>query len=428
MAPAKVAPAVVLLAVVGALGGGFAARFLAGLVLVAAVLATRDNALYQAVRVYPPFSFFNAPMKLFFPLCFALLTLAGLGLGRIGGVPVSRQRVLVAAVGGTTALAWGASPLVTALLVGGGVLLACAPAALLPAVAAAIALAGSVGFLLSTRALTVTLPFVPAGYVELLRHVPEARPRDGGRILALGSNPPPAQVGLNFGALWGIEAWNGMADLVQRRQQQVLETRTPGDAGAFVRQVAADPVVVSEAGTMASELVAAGFTRVGQLDDLLFLSPPAPPAPRVQLVPHAEAVPAETAVAAARLGRALDDQRVLIEAEALPGGAEGDPAGRLEVHKRTPGMVRARVVVAQPTWLVLREPYYRNWHATIDGRPTRVYPAGGFLLAMLVDAGTHEVQAAYHERGLLPGVLLAALAVLLLPLALRRAVAATRPA
>jgi uncharacterized membrane protein YfhO len=91
-------------------------------------------------------------------------------------------------------------------------------------------------------------------------------------------------------------------------------------------------------------------------------------------------------------------------------------------------MMRARVTLAQPTWLVLREPYYRNWRAAIDGRPARLYPAGGFLLGLLVDAGTHEVQAAYHEGRLLPGVVLAALAVVLLPLALRRAVAASRPA
>jgi hypothetical protein len=424
MAPAKVAPAVVLLAALGMLGGGFPRLFLGAVAIVMAFCATRDNPIYQAVRVYPPFSFFGAPLKLFFPMCFTLLALAGLGLARIGGLPLPWQRLIVAVVAGIAALTWGQTPLVTGVLVAGAVLAACAPAPLLPSAAAVIALAGSVGFLIATRTLTVPLPFVPGGYIELLRHSPSARPRDGGRALALRSDPPPAQVGLNFGALWGIEAWNGMADLVQRRQQPVLEGRTPGDAAAFIRQIGADPVVV-EAGAVASELAAAGFARIGQLNGLVVLSPPTPPAPRVQLIPRAEAVTPETAIAAARLGRALDDQHVLIEADALPGGTDGDPAGRLEVLERAPGMLRARVTVARPTWLVVREPYYRNWRAAVDGRPAQVYPAGGFLLAMLVDAGTHDVQAAYHERGFLPGVIVAALAVVFLPLALRRALPAS---
>jgi hypothetical protein len=219
-----------------------------------------------------------------------------------------------------------------------------------------------------------------------------------------------------------------MADLVQRRQQRVIEQPTPGDLPAFVRQLGADPVVVAETGRVASELLAAGFTRSGTRDGLAFLTPPGPPAPRAQLVPTAEAVTADAAIAAARFGRALDDRRVLIEADALPGGADGDPAGRLEVLEQAPGAMRARVSLAQPTWLVLREPYYRNWRATIDGRPAPVYPAGGFLLAMLVDSGTHEVRAAYHERWLLPAVIAAVLGVVLLPLVLRRAVAASHPA
>jgi len=425
MTPAKVAPAVVVLAVVGLCGGGFAPRFLAGVVAATAVLATRDSAIYQAIRSVPPFSFFNAPVKLFYPLCFALLALAGLGLGRLGGFPVPWQRAVVATVGVAAALSWGAAPLATALLAGAGVLVACAPATLLPAGAAAAALAGSVGFLVSTRVLTMTLPFLPPGYIELLRDAPAVRPREGGRMLALRANPPPAQVGLNFGALWGIEAWNGMADLAQRRQNEVIEQPTPGDAIALVRQIGADPVVVAEQGALAPALLAAGFARVDARHGLLFLSPPTPPAPRAVLVPRAEAVTPETAAAEARFGRALDTQRVLVEADALPGGADGDSNGRLEVREHAPGLVRARTVLARPTWLVLREPYYRNWRASIDGRPARVYPAGGFFLAILVDAGAHDVEVAYRERGLLPGALLAALALILLPPALRRAVPAT---
>jgi hypothetical protein len=427
MTPAKVAPAVVLLAVVGLLGGGFAPRFLAGVAVTTAVLATRDNVLYQAVRVFPPFSFFIAPVKLFYPLCFALLALAGLGLGRLGGLPVPGQRIVVTALGVAAALSWGVTPW-AALLGGAGLLLACAPAALLPAGAAALAAAGSVGFLLSTRVLTLPLPFMPAHYIELLRAEPAVHPREGGRLLAFRANPPPAQVGLNLGALWDIEAWNGMADLAQRRQNEVIERQTPGDAVALARQVGADPVVVAEAGSLARAFLAAGYTRAAARDGLVFLTSPVAPPPRAQLVPRAKAATAETAAAAARFGRALDETRVLVEAGALPGGAHGDSNGRLEIREHEPGVLRARVVVARATWLVLRDPYYRNWRATVDDRDAPVYPAGGFFLGVLIAPGAHDVEVVYHERWLLPGVVLAALALALLPSALRRAGAAGHPA
>jgi len=429
LAPMKLAPVVALLAALGALGGGFPRRFLAVLAVACGLLATGSNPVYQAVRVFPPFSFFGAPMKLFYPACFALLTLAGLGLARIGSFPVRWRRLAVAAVAGTAALSCGAAPIPTALLLVGAVLLAAVPASLLPGVGAAVALAGSVGFLVVTRALDAGFAFVPPGYVELLRHRPVVRPPDGARVLALRSVPPPVQVGLNFGALWGVEAWNGMADLAQRRQQQVFEAPTPGDAAALIRQVGADPVVVVEASPLANELAVAGFVQIDRSDRLLFLSPPAPPVPQIQLVPRAEAVTAETAIAAARFGRALDENHVLVEADALPGGAEGDPAGQLEVLDQEPGALNARVAVDRPTWLVVREPYYRNWRATIDGEPARIYPAGGFVLGILVDAGSHDVHMSYRERRLAIGAVLAVLAAVLLPPALRRAAEwATRPA
>jgi hypothetical protein len=209
----------------------------------------------------------------------------------------------------------------------------------------------------------------------------------------------------------------------------VLESRTPGDAAALVRQLGADPVVITEASPLAHDLLTAGFIQIDRLEGLLFLSPPAPPLPRVALVPRAVAVDAETAIAAARLGRALDEQHVLVEADVLPGGAEGDRAGRLEVLEYEPGALHARVTVDRPTWLVVREPYYRNWRALVDGQRAGLYPAAGFVLGILVDVGTHDVHLAYREPKLAVGVVLAVLAAVFLPAALRGAVSwAGRPA
>jgi uncharacterized membrane protein YfhO len=84
--------------------------------------------------------------------------------------------------------------------------------------------------------------------------------------------------------------------------------------------------------------------------------------------------------------------------------------------------MRVRVAVERPTWLLAREPYYAGWRATVDGRATAIHPAAGFLLAVLVDRGTHEVELRYREPGLWIGALLAAMAAVALPLVLRRVV------
>jgi uncharacterized membrane protein YfhO len=69
----------------------------------------------------------------------------------------------------------------------------------------------------------------------------------------------------------------------------------------------------------------------------------------------------------------------------------------------------------------MREPYYANWYATVDGRSATVRLAAGFLLAVLIDAGSHEVWLGYREPGLVPGALVALGALLRLPPVLRRA-------
>ncbi len=418
--PAKIAPAAVVLALVGAFGRGFAPRYLVLLIVLLAVMATRDNPVYQVVRLVPPFTFFGAPLKLFYPLSFLLFLLAGLGLGRLDGLALPVRRLVVGLVGVAAAASCGATTLVTAVLVAAAAIGAALPPVVLPWTAAAFAVAGSVGFLAATRALEVQPLFVPPGFIQLVDEPPPVRPRAGGRMFALLPWETAAQAGLNYGSLWGIDSWNGMADLTQSRQVKVIEAQTPADPVALARQIGADPVVVGAGSRHATSFEAAGWATVGRMGTLEFRAAPEPPAPRVQLAQRAKAVDVDEAIAAARFGRALDERRVLIEAPVLPGGAHGDAAGRLDDVEIGDGAVSVLVTVSRPTWLVLREPYYANWRATVDGRAVTLVPAGAFMMALLVDAGTHEVRVAYHERGILVGVLVAALAAVVLPFAVRR--------
>lgn len=419
--PAKLAPAVVLLAVVGACGRGFAPRYLAVWAVVLAVMATRDNPIYPVLRIVPPFTFFCAPMKLIYPLTFLLALLAGLALARLDEIALPWRRLLVGLVGVAAAWSSGATTLGTAGLLVVAVAGAAMPAASLAWTAAAFAFAGSIGFLAATRATEVQPIFMPsASLMSLLHEPPPIRPRRGGRMLALVPNETFVQAGLNYGSLWGVESWNGMADLTQSRQVKVIESAAPGDPVALARQIAADPVVVDGASPLHRAFTDAGWVVMRRMGKLVFLVAPGELAPPLQLASRAKAVDVDEAIAAARFGLALDARRVLIEADALPGGAIGDPSGRITDVERTNGMVSARVTVSTPTWLVLREPYYANWRATIDGQPATLFPAAAFMMAVLVSAGTHDVRVAYHERGILPGLLVAALTALALPFAIRR--------
>ena len=418
----KIAPAVAVAAIVGAAGRGFAAGFFMVTAVVSAVLATGPNALYRFLHLFPPFSLFIGPAKLFFVTNFAVVALAGLGLARATELPTGRLRLLVVAVGIAFVLSFHPRAVEAGACLVAVALLAALPRRALPSAAMVLTVASAVVFLPATQTLNLARPVISHRFMPLLRHPLDLPANGGARALALDEGRTLFQVGLNFGALWEVGSWNGMGDLLQWRQYEVLENAAPRAAVDLARALGADPTIVGEGSPLASRLVGAGFRQTGQLGGLSFLSPPAPVPPRAELAPRAKGTTAERAIAAARRGRVLDHRRVLVEAEPLPGGAVGDPGGRLDLLEESPGSLRARVAVARPTWFVMREPYYRNWQATVDGRAVPVYPVGGFLLGLLVDTGTHEVRVVYREPHLFPGVIVAALTALLLPVALRRVV------
>jgi hypothetical protein len=57
-------------------------------------------------------------------------------------------------------------------------------------------------------------------------------------------------------------------------------------------------------------------------------------------------------------------------------------------------MVRAD----QPAWVVLAQSYYPSWHAYVDDKPTRLWPANCAFQALQVPAGQHRVQLCYEDK------------------------------
>lgn len=59
-------------------------------------------------------------------------------------------------------------------------------------------------------------------------------------------------------------------------------------------------------------------------------------------------------------------------------------------------------------------PYDAGWSASIDGQPTKIYPANIGFMAVAVPAGNHAVRFAYRTPGLKTGAAVSALALVLL--------------
>jgi len=361
----------------------------------------------------PLFGFFAGPFKFFYVAAFAVQVLAGIGLVRLRSLVGRGLRVAAAAI---ALVAMPGLGLATWIAVAGAAVLPlrCVRIAVLVVVFVAAA-----GFLRRSDAIGTPQPFSRDAFTPLLR----ASPADGAagdeRWIALDETDALRQMGMNFGALWGLDAVSGVGPLPPWREFEVLGGAERGSAPALIEQVGASRVVVRKGSGLERQLLGAGLGTTGSLDGLSVLAVPAP-SPRVFLARTVEHVDAATAVDAARRGRALDPDHVLVEAEPTGTSEVGDPAGRLELVASSASDYRMLVDVARPTWIVVRAAYYRNWRATLDGAPVDVHPAGGLFLAVRAEAGRHEVGLAYREPGLVPGLVVAALTAIGLVMVRRR--------
>ena len=78
----------------------------------------------------------------------------------------------------------------------------------------------------------------------------------------------------------------------------------------------------------------------------------------------------------------------------LPGGdASGDGVEMLE---QRPERVRIAVHSASAALLVLSDPYYPGWKATVDGAPARIVRTNVALRGVRVGPGSHEVVFTYE--------------------------------
>jgi hypothetical protein len=139
------------------------------------------------------------------------------------------------------------------------------------------------------------------------------------------------------------------------------------------------------------------------------------PDPRAYLATAARAVEGwESAVSLMREGH--DFHRVALLETPLPLPSE-PPAGarpRARIEAFAPERIAVRTEGTEPGVLVLAEPWYPGWEATVDGRRAPCAPANAWMRAVPVPAGSHEVVLRFRSRRLRAGWALSGAALLIL--------------
>ena len=106
-----------------------------------------------------------------------------------------------------------------------------------------------------------------------------------------------------------------------------------------------------------------------------------------------------------------------------PPGPPGPPGHSQPAAYRSLSDQAGRIDVTAPSAsvLLIRNPYDRNWHATLDGRPVPILPADYVMQAVAMPPGRHTVELSYDEPAIgyglagsavVVGLLLAGCAVL----------------
>lgn len=132
--------------------------------------------------------------------------------------------------------------------------------------------------------------------------------------------------------------------------------------------------------------------------------------PRVSVVPAWTVVADGTVALDLVQDRGFDGSASAV-VEGYPGivPVAGTAAGTATFTEARPEDVRVDVTASGPSLVVVRTTWERGWRATVDGRTAPVLRADGFLQAVPVSAGRHEIRLTYHEPAIGRGLLASAL-------------------
>jgi hypothetical protein len=302
-------------------------------------------------------------------------------------------------------------------------LVAARPAWLRPLVVAALALELAVTFNAENPSSTVAAAEAHPAAIDWLRtHAPPGRTTNDVHL---------GQWSHNMGLRWGFESAGGYHSLPIWRYLHLLWIANHGQP--YPHAQIAEDLTGQGLWTFDSPLVdllsvsfiaaprhrpitAAGFERVFTGDDFVDVWHNRDAAPRAFVVTHARVVPDEAAAARAIADPAFAPTRVAIVEEPIglppPDPAAPPPPPTLPTLfvREDPTSLRLEVVATRPSLVVLPEPWYPGWRATVDGVPTRILRVDYALRGLRLEPGRHQIAMELHAPGLLGGAAITLLA------------------
>ena len=154
------------------------------------------------------------------------------------------------------------------------------------------------------------------------------------------------------------------------------------------------------------------------------------PDPRAWVADGRSVAGASAAIGLMRAG--LDVHRVALVESPVGPATDDFPtrAGEARITRFAPERIEVTADAARDAWLVLAEPWYPGWRASVDGREAPCVPANAWMRAIPLGRGHHDIVIKYHSRPLWigSGVSLMALAAWAVVLVRTRTRAPTAPA
>jgi hypothetical protein len=200
----------------------------------------------------------------------------------------------------------------------------------------------------------------------------------------------------NLGVSPGLYAANNYDPLVVGRWQQLVALLSEADAGQAERILGLMNVaylVDRPQSTAWPALYTYDTTAIYQVPE---------PLPRAYFVAHAYQAQTQAEVLA-RLSAADFDyqQETIIMDSDVKNGAEVGQRSRaiaVTISQETTNRVVLQVTAPTAGFVVLTDTFYPGWLATIDGQPTKIWPANLAFRAVEVTAGAHEIVFSYQPR------------------------------
>jgi hypothetical protein len=143
-------------------------------------------------------------------------------------------------------------------------------------------------------------------------------------------------------------------------------------------------------------------------------------APRAFVVYNTEVADYDTMLQRLANGYPIHQEALLDQPLPEPLAApKSTPAGPASIRWFAPNSLLVDVDVRGRGLLVLAEAWYPGWRAELEGKVSGCVPANGWMRAVPVPAGRHQVRLYFHQNYLLPGLLISLVSIGLVLAAVR---------